>query len=63
MLSGERGILVHTDLANYNSVTTILTEDVGIATGDGFVLLGRAQGSQAKGCSLAVDEFLQASRI
>jgi hypothetical protein len=63
MPQGERGILVHTDLANYNSVTTILTEDVGIATDDGFVLLGRAQGSQAKGCSLAVDEFLQAARI
>jgi hypothetical protein len=63
MPQGERGILVHTDLANYNSVTTILTEDIGIATDDGFVLLGRAQGSQAKGCSLAVDEFLQAARI
>jgi hypothetical protein len=63
MSQGERGILAHTDLANYNSVTTILTEDVGIATDEGFVLLGRAQGSQAKGCSLAVDEFLQAARI
>jgi hypothetical protein len=63
MPQGERGILVHTDLANYNSVTTILTEDIGIATDDGFILLGRAEGSQAKGCSLAVDEFLQAARI
>jgi hypothetical protein len=63
MPQGERGILVHTDLANYNSVTTILTEDVGIATDNGFILIGRAQGSQAKGCSLAVDEFLQAARI
>jgi len=62
MPKGERGILVHTDLANYNSVTTILTEDVGVATDDSFVLLGRAQGAQAKGCSLAVEEFLQAAR-
>jgi hypothetical protein len=62
MHQGERGILVHTDLANYNSVTTILTEDVGIATEDGFILLGRAQGAQAKGCSLAVEDFLQAAR-
>ena len=60
---GEPGILVHTDLANYNSVTTILTEDVGIATDEGFILLGRAQGAQAKGCSLAVDDFLQAARL
>jgi len=59
---GERGILAHTDLANFNSVCTILTEDVGIATGDGFVLLGRAQGAQAKGCSLAVEDFLKAAQ-
>lgn len=59
---GERGILAHTDLANFNSVTTILTEDVGVATGDGFVLLGRAQGAQAKGCSLTVEDFLKAAR-
>jgi hypothetical protein len=63
MPKGERGILVHTDLTNYNSVTTLLTEDVGIATDDGFILLGRAQGAQAKGCSLAVEDFLQAARI
>jgi hypothetical protein len=60
--AGERGVLVHCDLANFNSVTSILTEDVGVAAGDGFVLLGRAEGAQARGCSLAVDEFLQATR-
>lgn len=62
MPHGERGILVHTDLGNYNAVTTILTEDVGVARDDGFVLLGRAQGAQAKGCSLAVEAFLTAAR-
>lgn len=59
---GERGILAHTDLGNYNSVTTILTEDVGVEVDGGFLLLGRAQGAQTKGCSLAVDEFLKAAR-
>lgn len=59
---GERGILVHTDLANYNSVLSILTEDVGIVGADGFQLLGRAEGAQAKGCSLAVESFIQAAR-
>lgn len=59
---GERGILVHTDLANYNSVLSILTEDVGIIRADGFQLLGRAEGAQAKGCSLAVESFGQAAR-
>ena len=58
---GERGIVVHCDLANYNSVTTILTEDVGVERDGGFLLLGRAQGAQAKGCSLAVEEFLKAA--
>lgn len=58
---GERGILAHCDLGNFNSVTTVLTEDVGIAVDDGFLLLGRAEGAQAKGCSVAVDEFLRAA--
>ena len=57
----ERGILVHCDLGNYNSVTTILTEDVGQWAPGGFLLLGRAQGADAKGCSLAVEEFVKAS--
>lgn len=58
---GERGILVHCDLANYNAVTTILTEDVGLWAEGGFLLLGRAEGAAAKGCSLAVEEFVKAS--
>lgn len=61
--NGERGILAHTDLANFNSALTILTEDVGQAVDDGFILLGRAQGAEAKGCSLAVDDFLKAAKI
>lgn len=59
---GERGVLVHCDLANFNSVTTILTEDVGVEVDGGFLLLGRVQGTQAKGCSIAVEEFLQAQK-
>jgi len=59
---GERGILVHCDLGNFNSVTTILTEDVGVAVDGGFLLLGRAAGAQAKGCSLAVEDFLRAAK-
>ena len=62
MPHGERGVLVHTDLANYNSVTTLMTEDVGLAMDHGFALLGRVQGAQAKGCSMAIDAFLQAAK-
>lgn len=61
MPAGERGILVHCDLANFNSVTTILTQDMGQAAEGGFVLLGRAEGAEAKGCSLAVEQFMQAA--
>ncbi|MDB5861899.1 MAG: long-chain fatty acid--CoA ligase [Ramlibacter sp.] len=61
LAAGERGVLLHCDLGNFNSVTSILTEDVGVAAGAGFLLLGRAEGAQAKGCSLAVEEFLQAA--
>lgn len=60
--AGERGVLTHCDLANFNSVTTILTEDVGISVDGGFLLLGRALGAQAKGCSMAMDAFLQAAQ-
>ena len=56
------GILVHCDLAHFNIVSTILTEDTGIETEDGFILLGRADGENAKGCSMAVDEFLSANQ-
>lgn len=62
MPRGERGVLAHCDLANFNSATTILTEDVGVAVDGGFLLLGRAEGAEAKGCSLAVQEFLEAAR-
>jgi hypothetical protein len=59
--AGQRGVLSHCDLANFNSVTAILTEDVGVVVDGGFLLLGRAEGAEAKGCSLAVQEFLRAT--
>ena len=61
MPKGEAGVLVHTDLAHINVVNSILTEDTGIKTDDGFFLLGRAKGTNSKGCSIAVDEFLMAA--
>lgn len=58
MPEGEPGVLVQVDLANYNSVAAILTEDMGIKKDNGFIFLGRVQGAEAKGCSLALDEFI-----
>ena len=55
---GEPGLLCHYDLANAGSVMAVLTEDVGVAVEDGFRLLGRAQGAEPRGCSLAMDDLL-----
>jgi hypothetical protein len=55
---GEVGILQHFDLANLDSVSAILTEDLGLETENGFVLLGRAPGATPRGCSIAMDILL-----
>lgn len=59
---GSVGVLAHCDLAHFNIVTTILTEDTGVAVDGGFLLLGRAAGAEAAGCSMAVEEFLKAAQ-
>ncbi|MED3562942.1 CoF synthetase [Bacillus xiapuensis] len=59
--NGETGVIVHYDLANWNSCLAILTEDIGYKTEEGFVLLGRVKGSEARGCSIAIDQLLQAN--
>ncbi|MFQ5579358.1 MAG: long-chain fatty acid--CoA ligase [Nitrospiria bacterium] len=56
---GEVGLLAHTDLANLDSVSALLTEDLGREVDGGFALLGRAGGSGQKGCSITIDELLQ----
>lgn len=56
---GAPGLLRHYDLANLDSVMAIQTDDLGIAHAEGFELLGRAAGAEARGCSLAVEELLQ----
>jgi hypothetical protein len=58
---GATGVLAHTDLAHFNIVTTILTEDAGVEVDGGFLLLGRVGGADAQGCSMAVDAFLTAA--
>ncbi|MGH7726034.1 MAG: hypothetical protein ACREOU_11465 [Candidatus Eiseniibacteriota bacterium] len=57
---GEPGLLRIVDLANRGSVISLLTEDVGVAEREGdptaFRLLGRAAGSEPRGCSLDFEE-------
>ena len=38
----------------------IQTDDVGYLTGEGFEIIGRTPGSEARGCALVLDEFLSA---
>lgn len=59
---GEIGVLRHVDLANLNSVAAIQTADLGVTSPDGFRVLGRARGAEARGCSLAMDDLLTALR-
>jgi len=58
---GETGVIAHYDLANWNSCLAILTEDLGYKTEQGFRLLGRIKGSEARGCSIAVDQLIQSN--
>ncbi len=56
---GERGILVHYDLANCEIPLAIQTEDIGSRVGDRLLLEGRLRGAEARGCSLAFERFLE----
>lgn len=59
-VSGEEvGLLRIDDLANVGSVCAIQTGDLARRVGSGIVLLGRAPGAVARGCSLAVEEWLE----
>ncbi len=49
---GEKGLLRIFDLANVFSVMTIQTEDLAIARDEHFELIGRAELSEPRGCSL-----------
>lgn len=53
---GTRGLLRHLDLANVSSVSALLTEDIGVEVGEGFEILGRAEGAEARGCAFLIEE-------
>jgi len=57
---GEAGVLAFYDLANAGSVSAILTEDVGSISRDGLHLRGRSEGAEPRGCSLALEDLLDA---
>lgn len=55
---GERGLLVHYDLANVDIPLAIQTEDIGYRVADRLHLEGRLLGAEARGCSLPFEKFL-----
>ncbi len=59
---GAVGLLRHVDLVNRGSVAAVLTGDLGRRRGDGFEVLGRASGAEARGCSLAMEDMLGRAR-
>jgi hypothetical protein len=55
---GEVGAIVVFDLANTGSVLAIQTADLGRESAGGFEVIGREEGAEARGCSIAADELL-----
>jgi hypothetical protein len=54
---GERGLIRIYDLANLWSAMCVQTEDLGVAHGDEFEVLGRAVGAEVRGCSLNAESI------
>lgn len=59
---GMPGILVHYDLANLDTPLAVQTEDIGTRVGDRLTIQGRLPAAEARGCSLAFEEFVVAER-
>lgn len=59
---GDVGIARIIDLGNVDSAVAIQTQDRVRRVEGGIVLLGRAAGAPPRGCSLAIEEFLQAGQ-
>lgn len=60
---GQPGLVAVSDLANLDSCAFLLTQDLGVQHADGFEILGRAPGAEARGCSIALDQFLEVNRL
>jgi hypothetical protein len=56
---GIVGAIRHIDCANRSSVVAIDTEDLGVITPDGLLLLGREEGAALRGCSLDAEDLLR----
>ena len=62
--AGVVGALVHVDLGNRSSCIAVQTEDLGVATGDGgIILIGRERGAELRGCSLDAEQLRTLEKI
>ena len=59
--AGTVGALVHVDLANRSSCLAVQTEDLGVETDGGIVLIGRERGAELRGCSLDAETLRTAA--
>ena len=57
---GSVGLLAFYDVANYGSVSHVVTQDLGSVIGGRVRLQGRVLGSEPRGCSRAMDELMAA---
>jgi hypothetical protein len=55
---GQQGLVRIDDAANLDSVCALQTADLGVIEAGELVLLGRAQGAVARGCSITADQLL-----
>lgn len=60
--AGVVGALVHVDLGNRSSCLAIQTEDLGVASDGGIILIGRERGAQLRGCSLDAEQLRAIAR-
>ncbi len=57
--NGVVGAIRHVDCANRSSAVAIDTEDLGVITPEGLLLLGREEGAALRGCSLDAEDLLR----
>jgi hypothetical protein len=56
---GVVGAIRHIDCANRSSAVAVQTEDLGVITAGGLLLLGREEGAALRGCSLDAEDLLR----
>jgi Acyl-protein synthetase, LuxE len=58
---GKIGLLRHYCLTNVCTVLAVQTDDLGYETENGFDITGRVKGAEARGCSIAMDDMINAA--